>query len=301
MKVQLKGEFRMVAVNADTGEERLLADWFPNLITNSGLDAIGMAGNPVYACAVGSGNTPPTVLNSTLQSQVASTNVGGSIGSASAAVSAPYATTLERSWRFDAGVAAGNLSEVGIFSYGPVMLFSRSLIKDTEGNPTTITVLSNEFLDVSYRLSIYYPESDVTGALLLGSTTHGFTVRPSSVTYASSYPRGAYAQFNATASAAYVYASPATIGPVTDSPTTAHGYAIAGVTNDTYVPGSYRITGSLNLALDSANWPAGISALIFPLERFSGMVYQAQFTPPIPKANTQTLKIDVAVSWGRRP
>lgn len=301
MKIQLKGEFRLSAVNADTGEERLLADWFPNLITNSGLDAIGEAAFPIYSCAVGSGNTPPTILNTTLQTSVASTSASGPINSSQPAIAAPYASSVQRSWRFAAGVAAGNLSEVAVFSLSPVMMFSRSLIKDSSGNPTTITVLANEFLDVAYRVSFFYPENDVTGSVLLDGTTHNFTLRAALVTAQSAYPRASKAMFNNLGNSAYVFAAPAQIETVTASPTTANGYAVAAVANEVYIMGSYRKVGSLNLDLDSANWGSGISAIQFPMELFSGMSYQAQFTPPIPKQNTQTLKIDIEISWGRRP
>src|SRR5690606_39029584 len=57
--------------------------------------------------------------------------------------------------------SAGNLSEVGILrssTTGP--LWSRALILDGQGNPTTITVLPDDFLTCYYTLRIMIPKED---------------------------------------------------------------------------------------------------------------------------------------------
>src|SRR5690606_31940294 len=51
----LCGRFKLEAERPD-GQRRLLADWFPNLITNAGLNRIGTSSGWLTACAVGTGS-----------------------------------------------------------------------------------------------------------------------------------------------------------------------------------------------------------------------------------------------------
>src|SRR5690606_4774599 len=77
-------------------------------------------------------------------------------------------SNYERGWyeitvshQFGQGQAAGNLSEIGIqhtSTSGP--LWSRALILDGQGNPTTITVLPDDFLTCYYTLRIMIPKED---------------------------------------------------------------------------------------------------------------------------------------------
>src|SRR5690606_36950343 len=63
--------------------------------------------------------------------------------------------------QFGLGEAAGNLLEIGIqhtSASGP--LWSRALILDGQGDPTTITVLPDDFLTCYYTLRIMIPKED---------------------------------------------------------------------------------------------------------------------------------------------
>ena len=152
-ETQCAGWFKIEATRPD-GTRRVLADWFPNLILNGGLDRMGA--NPDYLswCQVGSGSTAPVAAQTALVNRIAGTstqqnNVSG------AQASAPYYGWYRRTYRFAQGVAAGNLSEVGVGWATSGSLFSRALILDGGGSPTTITVLSDEVLDVTYELRRY--------------------------------------------------------------------------------------------------------------------------------------------------
>ena len=147
MNLELAGYYKITATNKDTLEERVLADWFPNLITNNGLDLINQ-GKPDMTryCYVGSGSTAPTVNDSGLQNLVAVKMEGYiEFSTSSAQATAPYYGYATRSWTFEPGAAVGNLSEVGCGKDAlGVNIFSRSLITDALGNPITITVLAND-------------------------------------------------------------------------------------------------------------------------------------------------------------
>ena len=92
----------------------------------------------------------------------------------------PYYRWAKVTWRFGQGVAAGNISEVGL-GWGNSNLWNRALIKDANGNPTTITVLSDEYLDVVSEIRDYPTLSssgsfnllDKTGAIINTYTVLG--------------------------------------------------------------------------------------------------------------------------------
>ena len=181
IKHGVTGWFKFEAVKAD-GTRRLLADWFPNLITNQGLDRMGSNLDYLTYCQVGSGDNTPANTDTTLETFVAATN-NTSNDTAAAQASAPYYASRTKVFRFAAGAAAGNLSEVGIaWTNGAGSLYSRALILDGGGLPTTITVLSDEFLDVTYQLRIYPPTVDVTGTITLDGNNYNYVLRACNVT-----------------------------------------------------------------------------------------------------------------------
>ena len=314
------GRYRMVATNAKTGKQRLLADWFPNLITDFGLNMKGAMsgtgiGNSVMSSFhVGSGTNTPLVSDTALQSPVATSTDQQSLV-IGAAQDPPYFAWYRRTVRFDEGVAAGNLSEVGVGSNSGATLsslFSRALILDGNGDPTTITVLSNEYLDVTYELRLYAPTSDFTATIADGADSYNVIVRPASVTtsdtagLASSDSNWSPSnlvgrvEFSAAPSVASAYTGD--IGSVTQIPS---GSVIGSggserfwgsVTNDPYSNNSLERTATYFAGLNRFN--GSIRSLRFFVNGL-GRTWQAQFDPPIPKDNTKVLRVGMKVSWGR--
>lgn len=71
--------------------------------------------------------------------------------------------------RFPQGAASGNISEVGCVWDTNVaaptaasLLSSRALVRDSGGNPTSVPVLTDEFLDVIWRLRAAFPRKIVS-------------------------------------------------------------------------------------------------------------------------------------------
>lgn len=295
----VQGFYKIEAVNAETKQKRLVADWFPNLITNNGLNAMATTG-VLARCMVGAGSTPPSVSDTTLQSQIAATTSVQSTVTSSQS-SAPYYGSTQRTYRFAAGAAAGNLSEVGVgwLSGGSDLCFSRALILDSFGFPTTITILSNEFLDVTYELRCYVPTSDVVMLLNLNGTDHTCTIRPAQATNAnvwapSLFSSGITLSPGSPQSSAY---SGSINASVTGSPsgTSANG----SNSNLSYENNSLTIKGYTEWGLTEANFGAGgIQAITFVSKGLGA--YQVGFSPAIPKDNTKTFRIDYGISWARR-
>lgn len=172
------------------GSRHVLADWFPNLITNQGLNYVGQYSTYLSACQVGTSSTAPANSDTGLVGFLVGTTTVQST-TYGAAASSPYYGKITLVFRFATGVAAGNLSEVGVgrAATGSV-LFSRALIVDGVGTPTTITVLSDEILDVTYELRLYVPLVDVTGSTTLNGISRSYTIRGFAATSELQWARG---------------------------------------------------------------------------------------------------------------
>lgn len=292
------GYYKIEATNFITGEKRIVADWFPNLITDIGLNRIGQ-GNPHDRCMVGSGSTPPSVLDTNLQAQVAVTTSTQST-TRGASSSLPYYGWARTTYRFAMGVAAGNLSEVGVGWANSNGVFSRALILDGGGNPTTITILSNEFLDVTYELRCYSPTDDSIFNINLAGNLYVCTVRASRATSNRWAPDFNSAISFSGANQTIVYSG--SIGSVSSSPSGSS----ASVTGTTiaYSANSLTRRGYGVFDLNQANWVGGIQSAEFMSSTYSGSYgigsYQIGFSPAIPKDNTRTFRFDFGISWARR-
>lgn len=305
MHIGMAGRFRFTRIHAKSGVVRQRTGWMNNLITDWGLNRKGTGGVGTF-CHVGSGSNAPAVTDTVLQTWVASTNLNQSTNGG-ATGSAPYYGFVRRTYRFQEGDAAGNIAEVGIGPNGlsTSELFSRALVLDALGNPTTITVLIDEILDVEYELRQYSPTVDAEYTVVdSGSAvSHDITVRAASVNSASSWGGntgiGALNVLNGGVRFNQQWiAYDGAIGSVTQLPSGNFTLISASqITEGAYSNNSLERTASANLQLEVGNLASGIRSL-----RFGSSVagtYQAEFDPPIMKDNTQTLRIDAKVSWGR--
>ena len=316
---RLRGLYKLTVRDAKTGKVTRETPWFENLITNSGLDAIwsgpavGPGVNYIFnGCCVGTGNTVPAYTDTTLTTYLASTNfVSGSspMGSwvyVAAAGSVPPYWTSTGSWTFGVGVATGTLAEVGIGWGSPpssYTLFSHALIVDGSGNPTTITVLSNEQLTVSYTLQLYWNTVTQTGTLAFGGVTYNLSWLPVNLPTPAGMPdRGINP-----ASSGYPYpgilnAYNGSLGtPLTlpSGTSTYIDFASAGTQSfATYTPGNYYNDCTMTVPIGYLNLPGGITVLEVT-ERYHQ--FQIGFSPAIPKTSSYSFTFINRFAWARYP
>lgn len=185
--IGLKGEFRVVVKDADTEEVRFDSGFQDNLITNWGLDRFGgyhvaseetygrnlsdyqsrgWAPYPVtldlgYYCQLGSGNAEPKVTDTGLQAfEVEVSDGSNNINNTATVIHLPqsneYAIHHTSYYKFNRNINNKNISEIALSPYTNDHefkgIFTRALIKDALGQPTTLTVKSNEVLEVYYKL-----------------------------------------------------------------------------------------------------------------------------------------------------
>lgn len=270
---------------------------FKNLIVNSGLDAIAQR-PPISGCRVGTGTTEPAVTDTSLAIPRASTtsvlNTNTSFSNSS-----PYYTAYSRTFRFAAGAASGNITEMSIHVDTGEM-WSRSLVKDSSGNPVAITVLANEVLDVTYECRMYLMEVDSTGSATLLGQSYSYILRSANLG-TRNWSRFLSSGVDAGAAGYYLQISSGKlIGPITGQPPGSFPVLSSGSIVGGYTPGTYYKDMTLNFALGVGNVSGGIGAMLLSsLDGEKPPDYQIQFTPPFPKDNTMTFGLTIRLSWGR--
>jgi hypothetical protein len=299
---------------------------FNNVITNNGLDltANERLDNNILKCHVGTGATAEEETDSILENFL--TGDGDkTAGVPGQEATPPYFSTYVQTNRFGSGVAEGILSEVGM---APAStngnLYSRSLIKDGGGTPTTIQILSDEWLDVVYEHRIYpdYIDAagdpqDGTGTCTIDGVSYDFAIRPARLTLGGerdwwwiaefiegvlgTLGNGLYGRF---------YSSDAVIGAVTSEPsaTDTDIATISGGTTspyETYTPGTYNRDATWDVPLAEGNCTDGGGdgfAAILLYTRLG--VYQMTYDVtsgggPVPKDDTKLMTLTWNLAWDR--
>lgn len=290
MKIELgiKGRYRLMTkkqgeITQDTG-------WFSNLITDNGMDLL--ATNTWFKyLSVGAGSTTPAYTDTALVNRITTSGALSSPGSQLDTTNNYVGFALTAT--FATGSAAGTVAEVGIGSASNgTSLFSRALIVDDLGNPTTITVLSDEDLVVVYELWIKQPTEDFVMEVA-GKTC---TLRAALInTDASADGWGTYGTFRGyfgVTSGFSCWASAGNMGALTGAPVDT--WRGGGSTITAYTPGSWSREVKIT-------WAAAANGGDY--KSFCWYIgptrWQMQLDTPITKAAAQTLRLGLTVSWSR--
>lgn len=275
---------------------------FKNLIVDLGLNnaATNSISSLVTKCGVGSSSNTPTTGDTVLGHQVGSyASVTTDAYNHSSGIPVWY-TYGRFTFTFAAGSVTGDLREIGFFNSLNTM-FSHALLRDVAGNPTTITVLPDEALYVTYEIRKYAQETDQTGTFNLTvngvDTSFSYIARPALINTntLSDYrydPYYWYGSHKLGANTDVVAYESQTLGSITETPT---GTAVAGSgTLDTYTEGSFTTT--LNCVFDPsiANFTNGIGSMML----CNG--FQLSFSPAIPKTSDRRLVLPISVVYARK-
>lgn len=288
--------FKLVVRKSSDDSISRETEWFNNIVLDTGLARMSV-GTWIDRCCVGTGNSTPVATQTALDSFLASTTSKQNSSAGIQTTTMPYYRYALVTWRFGQGVAAGNISEVGL-GWGSANMWNRALIKDINGNPTTITVLSDEYLDVYSEIREYPALSwsgsfnllDKTGAVISTHTVEG-----------SPYISGA-ANYFTKIGAAYFYAY---TGVKNDSLTVSPSGSLGQVTTLalTYpTPTSMQIVATIALSLLVGTHQSFAINNIYGLLGIAGGVggnYKFQISPAITKTSTQIMTYTFLLSWGR--
>lgn len=272
---------------------------FENLILDQGLDRMGT--NSIRSCLfavhVGSGSAVPNQSDTQLQNFIAASNTSQSVNGFAQSATPPYYIAEQVVKRFAEGAAQGNLSEVGIgWGLSGSTLFSRSLIKDVNGDPTTITVGADEYLDVLYELRIYPDTADMTGVVSIGGLDYDYVARPARISNVSYWDvDDAGSLVNPLLCRAYA----GSLGDVFGVPSGGSDFTSSN-SSSSYSSGSYQIAATLSWDLNGGNI-GGIRSVLVVV---GFTAWQIEFTQqgtgdPIPKDATNLLDVTLTYGWGR--
>ena len=265
---------------------------FDNLITDAGLERWGTDGVG-NVCYLGSGSTTPSVTETVMPP---ATLLGSTTNTATAPANTYHVPTLSQTrhntWRFGPGVGTGNVREVGV-GWG-TGLWSRALVLDGNGNPTTLEKLADETLDVTYALKLAYP-AEVTGTTVVDGVPRSWRARPvlsSGPSYFSSLmnsSRRGLQGYN------YAYSGALPDGYVT-LPSGSGPYT-TDYTISSYVPGSKAFTVTIRYGVDK---PGTYRTLYHSFGPYMGAIdVLFEYTPAIQVLATQALTFVLTQSWGR--
>ena len=288
----LGARFKLQVRKASTGKITKESAWSDNIVLDSGLARMSV-GKWIDRCCVGTGNSIPVATQVALDNFLASTTTSASKEVSLQTAATPYYTKITQKWSFGIGVAAGNISEIGL-GWGDSNLWDRALVKDTNGSPTTVTVLSDEYLDVFSELR-FYPQSTTEGTFNLLDKTgaiksiHNYIGVP--------YLERTVASDNGKLGFASVFLYSGDMGTSpTSKPGGASDSSALGNTYPTATSVQCVATQNLNIANFSHR---SLSFSIDGLGINMHTMYKMQIDPPITKTNLQVMTYTIVMSWGR--
>lgn len=304
--LNLVGEYRYeVRRNGNIVEE---SDWFHNVILLQGLNRLGLveSGNATTNVSrIGTGTSAPTNIQTQLDAQVASSTYSSAISSSVNSGSPNYITTLTFGYPYAQGAVVGNMTEIGTgWSSTGATLFSRALILDSSGNPTSITITAIDQLTVYYRLSAIPDLSDKFGVINIGGVNYNYTLRPRDIgTYMKStamftnpqigFPGYTFVPLGSSTSAATTQLSAITTSPALSG---VSGTSTAG----TYSSNSYFRDDVFNWSISQGNATGGVGIFLYgwggPVQEGT-VEYQMRVDTPVPKDDTKTMSLTARIAW----
>lgn len=332
VRSRIRGFFQLFKSKADAygnlipGSRRAVTPVFENIVVDSGLNMMGTTATWFRGCHVGTGNAPPAPTDVALQSRVAGQGVRHDMSLTPGDDESGVYARRTATWRFPQGAIDNeNISEVGITGGSSdsnaagdtnFTLWCRSLVVDSNGNPTTVTVLQDEILDVVYECRLYIPEGTVEDEYVVGGVPTSLEIRaslansttnndrwwdganPTSTAYTGSSTSFVQASAGTTPGRVAGFFTGANSGigaTINDAPTGSRDSSTTAST-DAYVGSSYQRTGQYLAGLSVANDASGVGALCV---RTQMSIFQVGFTPRIMKTSDDILSVDVTYSWGR--
>lgn len=315
--IGLKGVFHFKLTNTISGEVREYE--FTNLILDSGLNKLPLGGF-VTGCLLGGDTNTPLATDTeitNIQTGIVTPQTHG-VGAANTSNS-PYWSSYY--WTFHVPIS-GNIFYIrqvavgwGVvatlepyedfgFTYYKLVytyegLFSLALIKDTNGNPTTIVKYEEDTLDITYTLQVNCPTADVVSTVIIGGLEYSYTIRPASAGNWFAYgPKGPIVPLTSDINA-YAYPASSVLGAATGVPS-GSGLVRSSTVLSSYTDNTYTRDVQLEWDLNYGNAVGGIRCVYIDVGSKWQISYSAVIdAATIPKDSNKRLTLNVRFSWGR--
>ena len=303
VKYKVEGIYDKVEIIGKDGEVKKSVGPFKNLILDAGLHLMGTDNRFTNHFYYGTGNTPPTVADQDMEAYVGHRTSTESNSSNNDEAS--NTISLTKTWLSDPMSADVIIAELGI-GYSPNAstrnIFSRSLVKDAQGNPITLEMLEGESIRATYTLVMHLPESDVHGSFMMHEdgvdTNVAYVARPYLLSNTGRWSITNPNTFSvATAPSARLWKGDLTAAWPSVPPPSSTNYA-GSVSMAPYDPvaAPFQVRGSVTSSPTQSNVPAGFDCMRLSL----GIgCWQFKLDKDIVKTNDFTMIMNFSASWGR--
>ena len=293
VQLGMGGRYKAEVYDAQ-GNLKRESEWTDNLITNSAFnnwfDTTSVVGFSLSYCQVGTDNTTPDPSDTQLGSMIAETASANTASFSQQTSVAPFYTQVERTWTFGLGDVVGNISEVGIRSGSGTggYLVSRALFLDGMGSPTTITVLADEQLRITYQMRCQFPDQDIV------TTVDGYsvTLRACEVDDSNYWNPTVSWRFSPSNNSIAGRAYTGVIGSITGNPS-GTSYSSSSFSSSTYVADSLTRTSTVIWDITTAN------DSLQSFDMYAGHRWQFQVSPTVDKTADDQLTIELTTSAAR--
>src|SRR5690606_26890682 len=187
---RVKGRFKLRAMKGDFVMRE--TPWCPNIIVNGAFDfwLQNATNTGIMGFVAGAGTSTPQPTDTSLQSFLGGGGLVQEGWVTKNTTVSPRSITVGVRIRAGEGAVVGNVAEIALCRgttgtpNNSTPIFNRARVVDEMGNPTTITVLSDEFLEVIYEITLYAIEG-ATGTLTINidgtPTNFDYEIRPISM------------------------------------------------------------------------------------------------------------------------
>jgi len=283
-----RGYFEFYKTYPNGVREKVLECPAPNLITNNGQNLAFTQASPINNCYISTGTATPAVTDTQLTNPAATGNqIGGQLNTVDAGP--PYQRRTTTTYRFVVGALNGNYNEVGV-GLAFNNLFSRALIVDGGGTPTSLSVAVTEQLDVTYTLCDEVITTDVPFSVDISGTGYTGFFRRFDTANAQNIIPSNFSLVSATAYSGTLNAH--TSGTV---PTGNLGNATS-VSSPAYTTGNYYRDS--NVSWNTSQGNGSIKSVIFNTVN-SALKFGMQFDTAIVKTNLQSLTLVMRLPFAR--
>ncbi|WOE40659.1 hypothetical protein [Acinetobacter chinensis] len=275
-----------------------------NLVLDSGLARMSVGGWATHLLVGSSSAAPNVSQTSMMQFVAATTNIVGANVVRELDPVKPY-FKCTRVYRFAQGAAAGNLAEIGI-GWASNACWNRALIRDANGDPTVLTILSDEFLQVTVEVLIYpMVESRTTINLVdkIGATisTHELHTRVAMPLRFAGWDAGRVELYvrGYSENGGFIFNTGMTEDMTTypEINLIADGRHMTG--GNTY-PTPTSVQSVKSIGLDDANGTHRLLVMgVQHMLLFDSLYYKTEIIPPIVKTADATMKYTFNFTWSR--
>lgn len=283
---------------------------FKNLVLDTGLQRIGENSDWMNWLHLGTGTQAPHSLQNALQNATYKGNgfAPGTHTTAGIDTSDPLKpySWVKRVFRITPRGENRTYSEMGV-GWNDSNLFSRTLIKDPQGNPNTISILGDEYLDVTYEVRQYMPANTVVYSVKPtgdDTETRTITVRGSmlntlsgtfgwGIARSGSPNSSPHSILNNWSSSSHNRFFTGGLGGLYQNP---EGNTVGSSFNRTSLTRTSATSATITLTRELPDNVGMLRSLQVSQEAYC---FQMEFNPPFNKSNEDRFSISYSISWGR--